>query len=671
MFRSERMDKLSLLVLQADVKRVTEALGRLGVLHLTEAEGEPEAHLLQPAHREADLARCEQLQSRVEQLCELLQARRPICEDIPNGPRSAGTVPEESVTVEQVPAELPAIEKALQALQARATPLSEEERTLRDILEELDSFREVAIPLEQINTFSFLHFALGALPEGAFGRVESELASRALLIPLGTSEQPRPSSEDMNDEPAPRVMAITTKKGRFALQSVLKEHGFRPEELSDQYQGLPAEILAQTESRLAALRAADAEWQAERDRLAEQYGARLLQFQRGLQREEKLLHAQEHFSQTASTCLISGWIPARQLEPVRQRLLETTRGRCIIEVQDAEAAMAQGEEAPILLRHHRLIKPFDHLVRAFGMPGYQEIEPTVIVAVSFLLMFGLMFGDVGHGACLFVIGILLRQFGKKPAAHDAGILFQFAAAAAILFGFLEGSVFGVELYTTFLTPMANIQTVLMVAVGFGTLMISLGLVLNVVNRLRRGDVFHGIFHGFGMMGAIFYWGAIGLIIRYAVLAPPHPHRGEMTLLVFLLLGLPVAILIFRVPIYNLFASKERAIRQGFWASLGQAAMEIFEMILSSVTNTISFVRVGAFALSHAALCLAIFQLERGVREAPGGWLWSALILIVGHSIVIALEGLVVAIQCLRLEYYEFFSRFFQGDGKAFRPFRLE
>ena len=659
MFRSERMEKLSLLVLQSDVKRVTEALGRLGVLHLTQAEAEPEAYLLQPAHREADIARCQQLRSRVERLCEVLQIRLAEAAAHFAGHRPGATATEESITVERVLAELPAIEREIQALEERATPVGEEERSLRDILEELDSFREVAIPLEQINTFSFLHFALGSLPEGEFGRAQSSLASRALLIPLSTPRQP------------PQVMAITTKKGRFALQSVLKEHGFRPEEISDQYRGLPAEILATTESRLAALRAAEAKLDAERERLVGRHGARLRQFLRSLQWEEKLLQAQEHFSQTASTCLISGWVPARQLEPVRQRLLETTRGRCIIKAQDAEEAMAQGEVVPILLRHHRLIQPFEHLVRLFGMPGYHEIEPTLIVGFTFLLMFGLMFGDVGHGACLFVIGILLRQFGRKPGVRDAGVLFQFAAAAAILFGFLEGSVFGVEIYQTFLTPMANIQTLLALAVGFGTLMISLGLVLNVVNRIRQGDVFRGVFHGFGMMGAIFYWGAIGLIIRYAVLAPPHPHRGEMALLVFLLLGLPVAILIFRVPIYNLFASKQRAIRQGFWASLGQAAMEIFEMILSSVTNTISFVRVGAFALSHAALCLAIFQLERGVRAAPAGWLWSALILIVGHSIVIALEGLVVAIQSLRLEYYEFFSRFFQGDGKAFQPFRLE
>jgi len=214
--------------------------------------------------------------------------------------------------------------------------------------------------------------------------------------------------------------------------------------------------------------------------------------------------------------------------------------------------------------------------------------------------------------------------------------------------------------------------VLVDAIAIGVAIISLGLILNIVNRFRRGDVVGGFFGKFGVFGAIFYWGVLALGIKLTVSDKAALHWAELLLLIIL----PLAALMLKEPIQ--YALARRAGREpdaeNIFMAFLESGMEMFEAVLSYMANTLSFIRLAAYAMSHAAILMATLLLAKEVSAmAGGGGLGStagAVILVVGNLLTIILEGLLATVQAIRLEYYEFFGKFFSGGGHAFQPFRL-
>ena len=304
---------------------------------------------------------------------------------------------------------------------------------------------------------------------------------------------------------------------------------------------------------------------------------------------------------------------------------------------------------------------------AFGFPRYREIQPTLLMAVSFLIMYGLMFGDVGQGAVLAIGGFVVRKRARSPQIRDLGTIICMAGLAATVFGFLYGSLFGKEglLPALWISPIEDVEKILIVPVALGILLMSVGILLNIVNKFRCGDYFRAIMDRIGVTGIVLYWGAIGLGLRSALLGPPS-YLGP---LVVLLIILPLLALFFREMIYERFVHKGHE-SEGALVVLMSGGVEVMETLIGFLANTVSFVRVGAFALAHVGLCMAIYGVVSVVHGWPAGGIWSVVVIVMGNVIVILLEGMVVFVQDLRLEYYEFFSKFFEGAGRKYKPFRI-
>ncbi len=211
---------------------------------------------------------------------------------------------------------------------------------------------------------------------------------------------------------------------------------------------------------------------------------------------------------------------------------------------------------------------------------------------------------------------------------------------------------------------------MLLAVGFGVVMISLGQILNIVNRFRRGDIVSGLLDKFGVVGVVFYWGTLALVMKYAA----FEARGLVRWAILLFVAVPVAGWILKEPLaYSLLRRAGKPTEEGgLVGAIAESAVGAFEAIFLYLANTISFVRLAGFAMSHAALLLAAFLLAAELQRAGGGGgtVWVVLVIIAGNIVAIVLEGLIAAVQALRLEYYEFFWKFFTGDGPAFHPFRL-
>ncbi|KPL02965.1 MAG: hypothetical protein AMK75_02030 [Planctomycetes bacterium SM23_65] len=655
MFQSERMKKVNILALARDIDALVIGLGSLRAIHLTPPAKDSEGKLLTPSDRTGELERLRALEHRIERVASILNVSLDLARP---------ELREEFATPEEVAGALDRLEPEIDRVVEGRQALTEEAAELRRIIAQVETFEGTTLTPARIGEFSFVHFALGAIPEQRLKSVQDAVEERVLLVPFKDASGRQ------------KVLALTSKKGRWALDATLTEHGFQPEELKEEFPGLPDEVLVRARRRLAEVLGEDDELRRHLQTLGAMEETGLRRFWRHLRIRQKILQAHENIGRTQSTYLVSGWVPAHMVETFVNRVLELTEHRALIEMHDPEELSAS-EEPPSSLKHSWLTRPFALLVSGYGHPRYGEIEPTVLVAVSFLLMFGAMFGDVGQGAVLLLVGLAMFFWIGRPTTKDFGMLIALCGVSAILFGFVYGSVFGKErlIRPLWASPMSKVMLLLQLSIGVGIVIISLGVLLNVVNKFRTGNWASAVFDRFGLAGIAFYWGALGLLIKLALGVGVSPMLAVTVILISL------AVIFLKEPIHFALsrggresggaAEKRQGGPGGFFVAVVEGFVEVLEAFLMYTANTASFVRLGAYALSHAGLCLVIFALGDAVSGAAGGAVWSILLVVVGNAVVIALEGLVVAVQTLRLEYYEFFNKFFSGEGRVYKPFDLQ
>jgi V/A-type H+-transporting ATPase subunit I len=287
---------------------------------------------------------------------------------------------------------------------------------------------------------------------------------------------------------------------------------------------------------------------------------------------------------------------------------------------------------PTVLRNPIWIRPFEIFARLLGTPSASEVDPSRVVAFAAPLMFGYMFGDIGHGLILLTVGLALRS--RLPVL---GLLVP-GGLMSIVFGFLFGSIFSREdiIPALWLHPLDKPVPVLMVTLLFGASLLTLGLLFDALQHRWRGHA------------AAWLASRAGLLLCYVCLVatpwmPAALWGAAFGALWFVIGG----------------ALNQRGHRL---AALGTSFAGLLESLMQLIVNTISFVRVGAFALAHSGLAAAVV----GVAEAASG-IGYIIVMIIGNAVVIALEGLVVGIQTTRLVLFEFFVRFLKGEGRLFRP----
>ncbi len=326
---------------------------------------------------------------------------------------------------------------------------------------------------------------------------------------------------------------------------------------------------------------------------------------------------------------------------------------------------------PVRLKNNWFVKPFEMFVDMYGLPSYQDIDPTPYVAATYILLFGIMFGDLGQGLLVSLLGAFLY---KKKGMAIGGIMSRIGLSSMV-FGFLYGSVFGFEellipvhqaifgrphliqvmegSYTNFL---------LLAAVGIGAVITVVSIGFNILLGLRRKDWERVFFSNNGLAGLVFY-----LSVLFAVVATMVLGLNVMTPVYILpLLVLPLLVMFAKEPLGRLVRGEKDLFPEGVGGFVVENFFEMFEVLLSFVTNTMSFLRVGAFVLVHAGMMVVVFTLAGMV-----GGIASPVVIVAGNLFVAAMEGLIVGIQVLRLEFYEIFSRFYDGEGRPFLPAEVD
>ncbi|MCK4236950.1 MAG: hypothetical protein KAX38_07505, partial [Candidatus Krumholzibacteria bacterium] len=356
----------------------------------------------------------------------------------------------------------------------------------------------------------------------------------------------------------------------------------------------------------------------------------ITEYHRSLQVAQLLLKVKSFLKKTRKTYIFSGWLPSGSRRIVEREILGAAKGRAIIEVvaPDEIVGVKKGSvKVPVLLRHPGFFRPFEMLVSSYGLPEYTFIDPTFFVAISFLIMFGIMFGDIGHGAVLAVLGWLLgfRSRTAKEASKLIGKLAFYCGLSSIVFGFLFGSIFGLEelIPHVWIKPMNNVIYFFKVAIYFGIVMISIGIIFNIINAIRARDFKTGLFDHAGLVSVIIYWGGIGAV---SIFLSKKPVSWK---LLTYAIGVPIFVLFLKEPIAALLARRRMVFEKGVTGYLMETVIEVIEIITGYLANTVSFIRVAAFSLAHVGLFIAVFSIVDMVKDKSGGVIYSALILILG------------------------------------------
>ena len=382
-----------------------------------------------------------------------------------------------------------------------------------------------------------------------------------------------------------------------------------------------------------------------------------------MQLELKILEIREHLFRGNNVFVLNAWIRARDYEKLEEKVASVTDKYVMMSKKPSEL----GEEIipPTLLKNNWLFRPFELIVNLYGLPGYNEMDPTPFLAITFCLMFGIMFGDVGQGLIYFLAGFLLAK--KIPAA--AGILKRLGTSS-IIFGFVYGSVFGLEeipiirdLAIVHGGPLnrANIMYILIAGVAFGVAVLTVSFTIGIINALRRRDIESAFLSKNGVTGYIFFMGLVFTVLCVVGIIPVSVRVPISVMIVMLIM------MVFKEPLTHLIEGKRPLIKGDKGSYYIESGFEGVETILSTLSNSISFIRVGAFALNHAGLFMAF----KVMAELVPGDGTKFLILVLGNILILTLEGLVVFIQGLRLQYYEMFSKYFDGDGVAYEPLKIE
>jgi V/A-type H+-transporting ATPase subunit I len=354
----------------------------------------------------------------------------------------------------------------------------------------------------------------------------------------------------------------------------------------------------------------------------------------------------------AGFAVLVGWVPADELPALAGRLAAVGAGTATLR----RPALV---EPPTLLRSHWLTAPFRTLVNTYGAARYADLDPTPFAAASFVVMFGMMFGDTGHGLLLAALGLLLRR-SRSPRLEAVRPLWPFAVAGGLVaacVGLLYGEAFGPTgiVPTLWRKPLDRPVQLLEVAVAVGALLLTVSYALGIVNRWRESGPGAALLAPSGIAGlAVFAGVALGAIGALAGIAPLLIAGGAIVTCgaVLLFLG---------------FIAE--AGRSG--AGFAQAFVEVLDAVVRVGANLISFTRLAAFGLMHAALGMVVLDGTRSLwARALDGKAAAVLLFAVGAVAAFALEALVAGVQAMRLEYYELFSRVFAGEGEPFAPWKM-
>jgi len=530
-----------------------------------------------------------------------------------------------------------------------------EKKNLESLVHQMDLLKGVDMPIEKLLSFQFIKFRFGKMPKDSFRKLEDYIKDNMDAVFL-------PSSMDQHFVWGIYLMPQSIEEKVDAIFTSLNfERAWIPDGIS----GTPLDVQKEKLLRIKEIEKLLEENSRAVEKFYEENKIAILSAHDVIEREHKIFDIRKYAAHTKDDFyIISGWMTQRDLKSLIKKLDKDENVIYTLDENDPQRCTP-----PTKIKNFFLFKPFEMFVKMYGLPSYNEIDPTPFLAITYSTLFGMMFGDLGQGFLLFAGGLLFYKFKKS----SLGAILSLCGAVSMIFGVMYGSVFGFEGYPihhVWLSPMekTGTMTILLTTIGIGALIILFTMLFNIINAIKSKRVAKCLFDTNGIAGFLFYATVVYAFAPFVCsmfgkeLAIPAPN-GKI---VAIILSVCLILVFLREPLERVIDKREKPFPHGIGGFFLESFFELFEILLSFITNSISFVRVGGFALSHAGMMAVVHMLAKSSTENP-----SVITLILGNLFVMGLEGLIVGIQVLRLEYYEMFSRFYEGRGKQFTPYKIK
>jgi V/A-type H+/Na+-transporting ATPase subunit I len=536
-------------------------------------------------------------------------------------------------------------------LEEQLHQFNEQQTALKQLLETLKIFIELDVDLKLFQkSAQFLNLHIGTVPINHLEHFIQAIGLAEHFIDIFH-----------RDEHIAYLVVAGPDEHQEKVSAILEHADFQPLTIPPEFHHHPQQVHRELSAKQTQLQEQIQAVETSIQNLVAKNRSRLEHAYQTLHHAAAYAQLTETYRGRGQLALIEGWFPSADLAQLEASLHEKLNRPFVFSTR--KPTPSEYPKVPSLIRHHRLLAPYIALVKNYGPPRYGEFDPTLLFALTFIIMFGTMFGDVGHGALIATAGWYLRDKLKTftPFLIIAGL-------SSMFFGFLYGSIFGYEeviLPALWLSPIHNPNVMLTYALYWGIGFILLATLITVINRWREGDYASALFNNTGLTGILLYLGGFYALNKWMA---TDTFNLEQQLAII-------------VPLLIILGYKWYENKMPFTERLLVTLIEGLESVINYLANTLSFLRVAAFSLNHAALAIAVFTLANMIGS-PSDWLISQLgessanvissvanwlVIILGNLFIVILEGAIVTIQVLRLEYYEGFSRFFSGDGRTFSP----
>lgn len=643
---SERMTAVEIEVPDRYARRVTEVLANDGVLQIEDMSYLNTSQ--EPSYASDCQAKAIQFANLEKQLSETMQSLKI----------DLGEAPEKHFKMVSDPEQFqPFADQLAQEVQESSQIISETQKSIAHLqhnIELLEPLIDVDIPIDRIRNRRYIFSILGTMPSSNIDRFKTSMAKVpfALLV--------LKQSDDFAI-----VLLIGLRQNKDYLRRTARSAYLNGIDLSDTYQGTPAQIIASLKAEVKVLEDQIGTTNQEVDRIRENRSHRLQDLYWHVRYSRLMCEALIRYGRLKHGYLIAGWLPSNRLE-VLTNDLQAISPEILIDVKQP-AGERDLSETPIVMEKAGFEQGFQKLVTTYGMPEYNELNPTLLMMLTFPVIFGAMFGDVGHGLILALAGLLLmlNKIKKLKRFSSLGSVIFLCGIVAMVFGILFGSIFGMEdlIPAVWDHPMENIMSLLLITGAGGALLLTVANIMGLVNDFHQRHWIHFFMNSRGLAGLLLYWSLIGIVLSLFIKDFPI---GRTVFIVTTILSI---IMIFLSGFLERFIEKKKPYMEGGpFVYFIQSFFELFETVIGYLSNSLSYVRIGAFAVAHAGLSSVFFILANLVSPTKGFGYW--LVVIFGNIFVIGFEGMIVSIQTLRLEYYEFFSKFFSGRGRKYLPFRI-
>lgn len=593
---------------------------------------------------------------------------------IPQAPQETDLTQRVEVSLEDEKKRLDKIDGQRESIRERQRALQQEILKLEDIQRQVKLY---GIGLEGVkipNQRSVLSMQTGKLPVTQGQQLAADLKGLpALSIELGTEG-------DVSHH-----LLICMKRDRDRIGDILSKLRWNEVELPAELLTVKKDLFEELGTKIKGLSTEQKKLHTQVTDLVKKEADRLETLWTNLRVQELCLRIEGHFQSSARTVLFAGWLPAGRKQSLDQAIRTASEDRCYLEWVDAGEEGMLGRDIPVQFNNPQWLSPFQMLVSNFGVPKYGTIDPTPFVMPLYLAMFGLMFADVGQGLVLTLLGALgvkaLKGKGGKEGLCQLSSLIVWCGVSSMFFGALFGSYFGfswfpplwfnfhhiVEGHGAADAAINDIYDILRITIYFGIAVIGLGLFFNWVNLVRTQQWLILIFDKGGLLGGWMYAGGIYTAV-YMVTHNYKEFPGGGTL--FALLGVPALLLLLKEPLHHWqhrhHSEEKTNLLMLSMNILMEWIVELLEIFSGYLSNTLSFMRVAGLGIAHVCLMISFFTLA-GMTDSM---VMKAVIFVLGNLLVIGLEGLSAGIQALRLNYYEFFTKFFHGTGRLHTPIAL-